>query len=630
MKNIGLCLLLVVAHASCFAQVSDSITYPQVTVTEQRIVEAIGSSVSESDTVLYKLLRSRGLTQVLETESFIATRAYSPGGIANFSVRGTGSQHTQVVWEGIPINDPMLGQTDLSTISLSGMSGVRVLYGSAGLTNNSGGIGGTIELISQSTRKKSGIDVNLNAYAGSFGLYGVSVRLRDKHGLISGTTSVEYQTARNNFTYRNLASIAKEDKKLEHAASQMIGVTRTVGVNVNEKNQLKVNFYFSQVTRELPPTMLMASTNEQLLDRDIWAALNWRRIGKRSRINVTASYIHGKQEYLDNNDYRFHHLYQANKNLIRYKLNLGYNLHLEVGGDVFNETAKSDSSYSNEPQWRFWQAAFASLKYVPKKWVSAQALIREDVIDGEFSPVQGLVGVEVKPTKWFLVKGNVSRNFRAPTLNDLYWAPGGNPDLKNETGFSWEAGLGFKTKSKNFSFRFDAAYFQSEIDNWIIWLPAQGLWIPQNKRAVSVNGVESRLQTSASFGRVLIRLNGAYSYVSSTVSEGISDSDASVGKQLIYVPKHQVKADFSVHISKLFLLYGHNLTGVRYTSSDNNSELPAFQLSYVSFGYEHKFKRHSVAVNCTIENLFNTEYQTVAWRPMPGRSFLINLNYQFL
>ena len=629
MKNIGLCLVCIAVSAICFAQVSDSLVYPEVTVTEQRIEEAIGSSVSETDTLLYKLLQSKGLTQVLETESFISTRSYNPGGTAIFSVRGSGPQHTQVVWEGIPINDPMLGLTDLSTISLSGISGVRVLYGGAGLTNNSGGIGGTIELLSTKPRTKDGVDVKLNGYAGSFGTYGVSLQLRNRYKKLFGNTSVEYQTSQNNFKFRNLATIAQEDKLLKHASVKRIGFSKSLGLNINQRNTLSATVYYSQVSKELPPSMLMVASIETLFDRDIWASLKWRRIGKKSVISVTASYIYGNQQYFDNNEYNYHHLYQANKNLMRYKLDLGHNLHLEAGGDVFTENAKSDSSYRSKPHWRYWQAAFASLKYVPKKWVAAQILVREDVIDGNFSPVQGLVGVEVKPTNWFSIKGNVSRNFRAATLNDLYWVPGGNPDLKSETGFSWEGGLAFRTGIKTFRFGFDATYFQSEIDNWIIWLPQGNVWTPQNKRAVSSKGIETKLEASLTISKFLFKLNGAYTWVSSKVTESASASDASVGNQLIYVPLHQAKAHFSVHFAKLFLLYGHQYIGLRYTTSDNKSSLPAFQLSYVSLGYEYTIKKHTVGINFTVDNLLNADYQSIAWRPMPGRSFLINLNYQF-
>lgn len=629
MKKIGVCLWLLVGSIWCVAQTRDSVVYPEVTVQAHRIAEAIGSSVSEADTTVFELMKDRGLSQVLETQGLIAIRSYAPGGVANFSVRGSGSQHTQVVWDGIPVNDPMLGQTDLSTISLGGVSSVRMLYGSSGLTNNSGGIGGTIELSSLQPRAKNGIDIRLNLRAGSFGLYGVSLRVRDKHKRLFGATSVEYQTAQNNFRYTNIASLDREDKQMENAAVQRVGASRMVGVYLNDKNQLRINLYFAQANRQLSPTMLTTPTNERLLDRDIWGALRWERFGKRSSISVTASYLYGKQEYTDINDYTYNHLYQANKNLIRYKLNLGKNLHLNVGADIFFENAKSDSAYRYEPHRRYWQAAFASLKYVPKKWIAAQILIREDIIDGKFSPVQGLFGVEVKPTKWFTIKGNVSRNFRAATINDLYWVPGGNPDLKSETGFSWETGLLLKHKLKRWNFKFDATYFQSEIDNWIIWLPNAGVWTPQNKRAVSTMGVETQLETSVSIGKVLLNLNASYTMVSAKVSKGADQSDASLGKQLIYVPEHLAKTQFSVNVARLFLLYGHQFMGERYTTADNQSALDAFNLSFVSMGYEHKLKKHLIGINLTIDNLFNTEYQTVAWRPMPGRSFLINLNYKF-
>ena len=38
-------------------------------------------------------------------------------------------------------------------------------------------------------------------------------------------------------------------------------------------------------------------------------------------------------------------------------------------------------------------------------------------------------------------KASVSRNYRFPTLNDLYFLPGGNPGLNSEKGVAYEAGL---------------------------------------------------------------------------------------------------------------------------------------------------------------------------------------------
>ena len=40
-----------------------------------------------------------------------------------------------------------------------------------------------------------------------------------------------------------------------------------------------------------------------------------------------------------------------------------------------------------------------------------------------------------------VAKASISRNYRFPSLNDLYFLPGGNPGLKSEQGVAYEAGL---------------------------------------------------------------------------------------------------------------------------------------------------------------------------------------------
>ena len=49
----------------------------------------------------------------------------------------------------------------------------------------------------------------------------------------------------------------------------------------------------------------------------------------------------------------------------------------------------------------------------------------------------------VQQAIWSYISGrvNFSRNFRAPTLNERYWQPGGNPDLEPEESYNIEAGI---------------------------------------------------------------------------------------------------------------------------------------------------------------------------------------------
>ncbi|MFN8167076.1 MAG: TonB-dependent receptor [Bacteroidia bacterium] len=66
--------------------------------------------------------------------------------------------------------------------------------------------------------------------------------------------------------------------------------------------------------------------------------------------------------------------------------------------------------------------------------------------------------------------GNFGNVFRLPTVNDLYWIPGGNPDLLPETGTTGEIGLHLLNTQLSMQ-RSSVAYFDKHINNWIAWVP---------------------------------------------------------------------------------------------------------------------------------------------------------------
>ena len=68
---------------------------------------------------------------------------------------------------------------------------------------------------------------------------------------------------------------------------------------------------------------------------------------------------------------------------------------------------------------------------------------RQEVIDGKLTPLIPTIGVKYFLTKnhHFAINANAARNYKAPSLNELYWNPGGNTDLLPEIGFTSEMGL---------------------------------------------------------------------------------------------------------------------------------------------------------------------------------------------
>lgn len=83
-------------------------------------------------------------------------------------------------------------------------------------------------------------------------------------------------------------------------------------------------------------------------------------------------------------------------------------------------------------------------------------------------------------------KGKVAYNYRFPSMNDLYWRPGGNPDVKPEDGYSYDASVAYRKQLyRGLFLDAEVSGYLMYIDNWILWLPKDGnqwVWTPQNHR----------------------------------------------------------------------------------------------------------------------------------------------------
>lgn len=68
--------------------------------------------------------------------------------------------------------------------------------------------------------------------------------------------------------------------------------------------------------------------------------------------------------------------------------------------------------------------------------------------------------------------------------------PGGNPDLKSEHGFTYDVGLSFSVGKENvYALSGGINWFDSHIDDWIIWLPTtKGFFSPRNLKRYMLTG----------------------------------------------------------------------------------------------------------------------------------------------
>lgn len=87
-----------------------------------------------------------------------------------------------------------------------------------------------------------------------------------------------------------------------------------------------------------------------------------------------------------------------------------------------------------------------SIRYRPTERLGLSVGLREEMFGSEWTPIIPAFFTDYLISKRgnLVAKASISRNYRFPSLNDLYFLPGGNPDLRNEHGFSYDAGVSFE------------------------------------------------------------------------------------------------------------------------------------------------------------------------------------------
>ncbi len=610
----------------------DTIALHKVVIVAPRLSDfASGLKTQAIDSATMARYRSADLGTLLGQESPLFIKAYGPGSLATSSFRGGSANHTAVLWNGFNIGSPMNGQLDLSLVPVGFADDIKLQYGGSSALWGSGAVGGAILL-----NNRPVFDHGFSADAGiAFGSFedrrqhvGISI---SKPKWISSIRLFN-ATARNDFKYLNTDEPTATEQRQRNAELEQHGLLGENYFRLNARQQINLRFWYQYNDRNIPPTLLEKSSTANQRDESYRASTEWQRTGDRVNSYVRAAWF----------DERLHWdgtetdtaAFSRSKTVIaeaemRIKLNNGRQ-RINIGLNNTFAEARSDGFPERRQQDR--TALFASYRINTANRRSNTTLsLRQEMVAQALVPFTWSLGSEYALRKWLTAKANVARVYRIPTFNDLYWTPGGNPDLLPESGYSGEVGLAAKGEaSARVSVTAEGTVFQRTMDNWIIWLPSGAYWGPRNIMNVWSRGVELRGELAWRVSHTTIKLAAMTNYVVSTNQTAKSANDASVGKQLIYVPMYSGHGKLSVGYKGLLATAGANYTGYRYTSTDNRSFLEPYVLwnAAVSYRITHG-KKYSVSLMLQGFNLMDADYQVMLNRPMPLRNFQAGLSVQF-
>jgi len=616
-----------------FAQsLRDTLKLREFEVVSSYPVNNIGFKKVRMDSILLMPNINANLSTILSQYSTIFIKSYGNGSLATPSFRGTSAHHTQVEWNGISLNSPMLGQTDLTQLPVSQFDGIEILYGGAGIFNSSGAFGGIVNLVSNPDWNND-VDITLAQTIASFGTYTTSLNAAAGTNKIQSITKGNFTTSRNDFKFydENLDTT----RRLENGAYNQYGLSEDLFIRFGEQHYLSVKLWYSHDYREIPPniTYLGPSYSDTQEEESVRGLVEYKFLEKQYNITVRSALIDDYLRYRnDTMDDR--HRYLSSVNRIRLNWLSIKSISIKPGLDLTYDRVVSDAY--DEVKHRILTGLFGEIVVEPCKPLKLSLVIREDLVDGSLMPFIFAGGIEYKPVRrWnWSVSANISRNYRVPTLNDMYWSVSGNPNLEPEQSYSTEAGsaINWLTAGNHLFIEGQLTGYYSWISNLILWQPVSGnsyLWRPVNINDVHARGLEAGLNLKYQNRGWDAGWNTNYNYCRSTNETGDENENSLKGNQLIYIPIHTVNSTLSLSWKKFYLSYNFMYTSRRYTGTDNETYMPGYNLSNIFFGKHIHLKKFVLSLQLEINNLFDLDYQSIANRPMPGRNYAIVLKGNF-
>jgi len=604
-------------------------TLNEVIITGNRFLNfSTGTNIKKTDSSILQINRNNFITDILQQQSLISIKSYGGGSLANASVRGSGPEHTAILWNGFNLQSSMNGQSDIALLPALFADELYVQYGGSGAVWGSGVVGGAL-VLNNSCKFNDGTKIQVNSSAGSYHSQQQSLQLSYSNSSLTTSTRVFYHTAENDFSFQNYTITGNPEEKQKHASVLQYGILHENYFRLSPNQKLSVRLWYQFNDRNIPPTVYQTESDSRQTDRTCRVTADWQRTGKSLGIVLRSAYFNDNILYQDKL-FGIHAVSKANTWITETetKISLPYRQLVNIGLNNTYQKADVDDYIRNPEREKF--ALFMCYKISNNKQnINAMISARQEFTKGINIPFIPSAGIDLRFLKVFKLKAGVTRNFRLPTFNELYWNPGGNVNLEPEKGWSEDMALSVEYTKRIFSFESEISVFNRNMKNWVIWLPENNYWSPKNLQEVWSRGLEWTVGANIIKNEWKISAQANGNYILTTNEKSKKEGDESIGKQLMYVPKINLFFNFTLGFHGLYVNYNHTYSGCRYISSDNSSFLDPYQTGNISFSGTVPVKPSLLRITLQFYNIWNEIYEVVPTRPMPGRNFRINITLEF-
>ena len=399
---------------------------------------------AQSEAVSDLLRRVPGLTVV---------RSGGAGAVTSLFTRGTESDHTLVLYDGVRLNSPYFGGFDWSVLPTAGLDRIEVVRGPFSALWGADALGGAVNLI---PARGGGDAVSLVLEGGEDGW-------KRAEGQLSWS-SERFDVTASGLIRDGRGALANSGFSLGQAlldAGYGWGPGRRIAILLQSlSSDAEIPFSGARRTPHR-----RQSANQTL----IAAPLRWRLSGSWE-IGATLSRVERNFAFRDPDDPAGFTSSDtaADTDELRLVSTHRRGAHtVSWGGEWRGDTVDNRSAFGTNLSGR---TATTSGLFVQDAWrvsdvVRVLAGARWDDAGAWGSELSPRIALGVALTPGWELRTGWGRAYRQPSLGELYFPFSGNPDLAAETATSGEAGVVYRSPSGRL--RAEASVFTTSLDNLI-------------------------------------------------------------------------------------------------------------------------------------------------------------------
>ena len=597
---------------------------------------------SESQPIPQEIINNfqhTSLQQLLEMHTNVFVKNYGISTLSTISIRGSSAAQTQVNWHGVNINHATTGLTDFSTLAVSLFDHIDIQYSSS-FKNSS--LSGSVNLDDSKpmfrrlfkTKFALGYESlqNLSALA--------SVLYSDQ--VVYNKTKITVNNAQNLYSFYN--DDKEEMQSTTHAKSKQIGVMNDFAVNIRSKHILSVYSWLQHTQREIPATTFEQFSAKEEMISSFKNIIEFQPKG--TDYFSTSSSLAALLDFYKYEDSTIR--IQSNANTLTLPYSQIVNFKFNRNNYLYFKLMGRSSFLLNQSNANLHTIGFHS--YFTRENILQRIAVKL-FIQKEFSNVFSLPFVYSISTKVKIKYGiegyaNFSTNYRMPTLNELYYNPGGNIDLKPETSNNIESGFHITKQYHQHALFVSSAFYKRIVDQWIVWY-GNAILTPHNIQQVESKGLEVNLNYDVILKKYQKPVGGfdiliasrypaytkfkssiLYAYTLSTTKQSAIPNDYSIGKQIPYVPRYQFKMSMGFERKNIEIHFVQTYTGYRFVTTDESQYLKPYAISTIWGSYHYRYQALKGAIHIRFNNILNTTYQSVVGRVMPGRNGSISFTFE--